>query len=386
MVVPETVSISRLAASRLPSELNRQINKDGSFGEASSFYGRLVLEGFALAAACTDSHTDSRAWRGRLASGAAALKNLTRTDGSMAQLGDNDSGRYLPLGDHPVLGARGVIAIIAAMLDDSELAPPAGDWWEDAVWMYGSDALELMKQGRERDGDSITSLNEAGWYTANLGEAHLTVSCGPVGLSGIGAHAHNDKLSFELFAGEPLIVDPGTYCYTLDPEFRNAFRSTRAHSTLMLDGAEQVPFTDQVFELPDLTRAKCGIFERRDERVVFQGSHRGYQQRFGVKHIRRISLGRHELSIEDRLEGGGKHDVKIGFPLAPGLTVEIDGSQAIIQGSRISARLNAPGALTVEDAEYSPGYLQREKCLRVVYRDQVSLPCSIETSISWSAD
>jgi hypothetical protein len=36
-----------------------------------------------------------------------------------------------------------------------------------------------------------------------------------------------------------VIVDPGTYCYHREPRWRNHFRSTAAHNTVVLDGADQ---------------------------------------------------------------------------------------------------------------------------------------------------
>lgn len=52
-------------------------------------------------------------------------------------------------------------------------------------------------------------------------------------------HAHCDLLSFELsIAGEPTIVNSGTYAY--QSELRPYFRSTAAHNTATVDGDEQM--------------------------------------------------------------------------------------------------------------------------------------------------
>ena len=42
--------------------------------------------------------------------------------------------------------------------------------------------------------------------------------------------------------GVPVIVDPGSYVYTSDPDARNLFRSTRSHNTISVDGEEQNEF------------------------------------------------------------------------------------------------------------------------------------------------
>ena len=63
---------------------------------------------------------------------------------------------------------------------------------------------------------------------------------GPLGFLAIAAHGHADALSVEVrHGGVEILVDPGTYCYHGEPEWRSYFRSTRAHNMLELDGTSQ---------------------------------------------------------------------------------------------------------------------------------------------------
>ena len=84
---------------------------------------------------------------------------------------------------------------------------------------------------------------EAGYFVMRSGwqpwDATLVFDCGPLG-AGSAAHGHADALSFQFFAaGYPYFVDSGTYCYNLDYAWRDAFRGTRAHNTIVtfLDAA-----------------------------------------------------------------------------------------------------------------------------------------------------
>ena len=79
-----------------------------------------------------------------------------------------------------------------------------------------------------------------GLYIFKSPHLYMTVRCGEIGQNGNGGHAHNDQLSITLrIDGKDIIVDPGTYLYTPLPERRNEFRSTMAHFTVQKDGAEQ---------------------------------------------------------------------------------------------------------------------------------------------------
>jgi len=74
-------------------------------------------------------------------------------------------------------------------------------------------------------------------------DIYVAVDLGSLGQNGRGGHAHNDTLSFELFAaGQTWIQDPGTYVYTSDYRARNSFRSSAFHNTLNFADYEQNSF------------------------------------------------------------------------------------------------------------------------------------------------
>src|SRR5437867_3690414 len=68
----------------------------------------------------------------------------------------------------------------------------------------------------------------------------LILDAGPLGCGTSDGHGHADLLSIQVAAfGTPYLVDAGTYCYTTDREWRDFFRSTAAHSTVVVDGVGQ---------------------------------------------------------------------------------------------------------------------------------------------------
>ena len=71
-------------------------------------------------------------------------------------------------------------------------------------------------------------------------EVIAVMDAGPLGYLSIAAHGHADCLAFTLaVAGRAILIDPGTYCYHSEPEWRDYFRGTAAHNTVRVDGCDQ---------------------------------------------------------------------------------------------------------------------------------------------------
>ena len=89
------------------------------------------------------------------------------------------------------------------------------------------------------------------------------------------AHAHADLLSFELTcSGTPIVVDSGVYEYTAG-QWRDYFRSTRAHNTVELNGCNQ---SDVWGSFRMAARALPGevVWDNQEDHVLVQASHDGY--------------------------------------------------------------------------------------------------------------
>lgn len=121
---------------------------------------------------------------------------------------------------------------------------------------------------------------------------YMVVRCGQIGLNGLGAHAHNDPLSVEIWInGRPIIVDPGSYIYTPLPERRNTFRSIQAHFAPYFRGYESGSLDFGVFALGNEAKAKCTAFSKH----LFSGN---YQ--CGANTIfRTVSITDHSVDIVD---------------------------------------------------------------------------------------
>ncbi|UCD17185.1 MAG: alginate lyase family protein [Candidatus Zixiibacteriota bacterium] len=127
---------------------------------------------------------------------------------------------------------------------------------------------------------------DSGFFIFASKRIHMTICAAPNGQNGLGGHAHNDKLSFELnLDGEDIVVDPGTYLYTPLVDWRNRFRSVRAHNTVVVAGQEQnrwTPGRRGLFSLNDETAIE--VLDLSETGIVLQLTYRD------IIHIRQFEI------------------------------------------------------------------------------------------------
>ncbi|MDQ3740255.1 MAG: heparinase II/III family protein, partial [Actinomycetota bacterium] len=323
------------ATGELESEMEHQVRPDGVDHEMSLPYHRLVTELFVCGAQAAEALVPGRltpAFGDRLARMLQFAADTTRPDGLTPQVGDADSGRFLPLGD------------------------------------YGRDEFRshehLFRQhgGPRPQPRGHVAYPDGGFYVMRHGDLFALVRCGDVGMGGLGGHAHNDQLSFELcWGGQPLVVDPGAYLYTADPAARNAFRSTAAHATLRIAGEEQNPLReDDLFSVEDHTRAEARAFDADGPRARFAGVHHGYERLDPpATHERELRFDgeARELAIVDTVRGGAGRLLEWSFPLAPDGEAAGGDGRATARYASCRLVLEAPGLrFEVVDGEVSPAY------------------------------
>ncbi len=152
----------------------------------------------------------------------------------------------------------------------------------------------------------------AGIYVLRSEQIYLLVICHPVGVNRTGPHKHNDWLSFELCVdNQPIVIDPGTYCYTGNIEMRRMFRSTPYHNTVVVDSNEQIPLNNTMFGLNDVVGDVKVLQYKSDANVdILEAEHSGYTRLHrSVIHRRRFLLDKQkqEVEITDTFIGEGDH-------------------------------------------------------------------------------
>jgi hypothetical protein len=210
---------------------------------------------------------------------------------------------------------------------------------------------------------------DGGIYVLRTARIYVAVVCHRIGVNGVGPHKHNDWLSFELCVnGQPIIIDPGTYCYTGDIQARRQFRSTVSHNTVVVDRTEQIPIHDCDFGLMSpVGESRVLLWESNEEVVLLEAEHTGYTRlTHSVLHRRRFLVDklRNKLEITDTFLGEGEHCFEWYFHLDIGLECHIEGRSILIynDGQPIS-RIELQGDVNtchVQTGWVSKAYNRRE--------------------------
>jgi hypothetical protein len=306
----------------------QQVAEDGVHYENSISYHRLVLEMFLAVHLLAEraGRPPSDAYRGSLERMLEFTYSYTRPDGLAPLVGDNDDGRLHILSryfdwnpqDHRHL--LGVGAVLFDRDDFAALAATSPDAVEETAWLMGIEAARRLARDVAAPIRESRAFRTSGLYVMRSPEAHGFVSADEVGTAGIGSHKHNDVFGYELSVrGVPVVVDPGTAAYTGDVGARERSRSTRSHSTVMVDGVEQNEPVE-MFGMRADARIGVSAWTSGPEADVLDASHTGFERLpQPVTHRRRIVLAKGPFAwlVLDTLSGEGEHLLESFVQLAP---------------------------------------------------------------------
>ncbi len=315
----------------LIEQIDRQVTGDGLYFEQSTCYQRytvdMYLQFLILAEANGIEIPPHVGHKVQLL--LDSLLALRGPDGRIPRIGDADGGTLLPLVARTAGDARGTFAVGAAWFGRPDYAWAAGGAAPEVLWLLGPNGLRTVDDlepapPRRRPSCVFRDGGYAVMRSAWEDDAHqLIFDIGPLGCPISAGHGHADLLSIQCSTfGEPCLTDPGTYCYGVDGRWRDALRSTSAHSTVLVDGTSQAdpsgPFAWR--DRPQATLRRW----RSDARVDYADAEHSAYERLPqpVRHRRRVVFvkPRYWIVVDD-LDGSGAHDVELRFQFGA-LTVE----------------------------------------------------------------
>ena len=402
-VFPELRGAARwraLGSGILREESARQVLPDGVYFEQSTCYQmytiEILLHFLLLARRCGLPAPEAveRRVQGML----DFILAVRRPDGSIPQIGDGDGGRLLSLARRGPEDARGLFSTAAALFGRPDYAWAAGGVAPETLWLLGPGGLGPIEAQRPQPPAGTSRLFASGGYAVmrdgfSSRAHHLIFDVGPLGCPISGGHGHADLLGIQLSAfGTTFLPDPGTYCYTAAPSWRDYFRGSAAHSTVIVDGAGQaVP--DGPFAWRDRPRARLHHWESTEAFDFADAEHDAYKRLPDpVLHRRRVLFVKPRyFVVVDDLEGAAEHRVELRFQFAP-MAVSLDPdhwARAQANGRHVLhvrpfACVPLPGEVREKkespiEGWISPDYGRRRGAPVLIYRTATRLPLRIVT-------
>lgn len=374
----------REAREILLREIVNQTYEDGGSREQAFGYHLFVLEFLLLAGLAARNRAEDfppEYWD-RLERMFEFVCGMVEGGEEPPMFGDADDGYVLDLGGGrptarellsvgAILFGRGDFKAEASGPDTYGTKGPTSGRWADegfserAFWLLGKTGYERygrVEVGEEHKQIVPRAFPSSGYYLLQYGRrggadrVSVLFDCGELGLGPIAAHGHADALSITLRAfGHDVFVDPGTYDYFSYGHWRDYFRSTRAHNTVVIDDRDQSEMLGP-FLWGRRANARCTQWKVTEAGALVIGEHDGYSPagpEGGVLHRRSVSLDRAErvLTVRDELLGAGAHSAAWRFHLGEECSVRREGNRFFIGAAGRVVLLELDPGLTVSMLE-----------------------------------
>ena len=307
---PQSQSWRETALRELQQQALVQNGSDGVNREQAVWYHHEVADMLLIAglvARANGMELAAEYWQ-RLEAMLDYIASIMDVGGNVPNFGDADDAivaRLDPTPDAHVY--RSLLATGAVVFDRPALTLKADTFDDKSRWVLGDRAAERFAAlaSSARPSPARREFPVAGYYV--LGheldtprEVRIVADAGRLGYLSIAAHGHADALSFTLSAGgEELLIDPGTFAYHTQKQWRDYFRGTSAHNTVRIDGQDQSVGAGNFLWLAHApVRVLEFISTAQFDRLVAE--HDGYRRlRDPVTHRRELSLD-HATSRRNR--------------------------------------------------------------------------------------
>ena len=312
--------------------ITTQVREDGSHAEQSTYYHGYATDFFLCAAILADRNGCSfpRAYREVLGQMIDFMMHSAWPNGCHPMVGDADGGRLLPFGVRNPNDHRSTLSTAAVYLERGDLRDRAGQFREETLWLLGPGAAVRFQGLTPKPPAEISkAFQQSGFVVMRDGwqsdSNMLVFDAGPQGMDNCG-HGHADALSVVCSAqGTNWLVDPGTFVYTASKEWRDYFRSTQAHNTVVIDGQGQAQ-TGGPFDWANVCPAWLENWATLPNLDYACGVHEGYRRLADpVVHRRRVVFVKPDRwFLLDDLSGAGTHLLEFFFHFHPDAHLRVD--------------------------------------------------------------
>ena len=313
----------RYAQEGLEAELINQHSKNGVNKEEAAEYIQFITDFFLVAyvAGENSGHPFSQQYKEQLQQVLKYIYNFLDCKGNFPKYGDEDDGKcFITDFDEHFNNFKSLLTSGAIIFNDPLLKSKSNGFDIKNQVLFGEAGKKTFNSIPH-----IAVTESSAFYPAeghfisrkkeNDQEVYLHVDAAPLGFLSIAAHGHADALSFLLHVdGQPVIVDPGTYTYHTDPDWRDYFIGTLAHNTIRINKLNQATIAGSTLWLQHY---KCEVLnaETTEAKDSIKAKHNGYEKQ-GISHTREIVFDKKllQINITDSIESKKQGNILIELP------------------------------------------------------------------------
>jgi uncharacterized heparinase superfamily protein len=330
---------------KLFKELEEQFYEDGVNFEHSPTYSRFTIESLlvVLVLLKQKEFSDNQKRLYDLTKiYVQVLRKFVTPENSVPLFSDSDNGRILFLGgtNKEFNNFRGFFDFCGFYFNNEELfiSENKSDINEETKWWCFLSNIEVNSFQKTKK-DNLNYFSSSGYWIYNTEKIYFAFKSGYLGNRNLdfeyAPHVHNDLLSYILYInGKPFIVDSGTYTYDIsDDNFRNYFRSSAAHSIIIVDKNEQLSHVEtfKAINLPKANLVKLDDY-------TCEGSIELENKIILNRRVKIIKDNKLEfLDSASELSNGMK--IETIFNLHPSVKLEIKDSDVYLTNSNVQAKI-----------------------------------------------
>ncbi len=214
-------------------EILLQNNKDGVNKEQATHYQAFVLDSFFQFAFFLQKIDKEFPYK-EILFNMSEFIGLLRQSGKVIEFGDSDDAKLISFNLHTDYYYDYVLQLASTYFNTKFI--DIENMFEEVKFISQKCRLECHKHEYKN-----FYIYEAGGYAIfNLESDFMLFDIGELGFGSIAAHGHSDALSIVYCKdNKPIFVDPGTYIYNIKSKWRDYFRQTSSHNTLVFENKNQ---------------------------------------------------------------------------------------------------------------------------------------------------
>ena len=352
----ESAAWSRLARQGLEREALLQNGPDGVNREQATWYHHEVADMMLLCLLLGRRRGIAfpQGFSQRLEAMLEFIAAIMDADGNVPMIGDADDAQMLRLSREPAFHPyRSLLACGAVLFGRADFKRKAGRFDDKSLWLTGREGLAAFERLPDPPGPELPRrvFPDAGYYLLGRdfgtpAEIRIVADAGPLGYLSLAAHGHADALAFTLSAGgRELLIDPGTFAYHTQGNWRAWFRGTAAHNTVRIDGRDQSEQGGNFMWLRKAAAA-CERWESDAVRDCLAARHDGYLRLPDpVLHRREMLLdkAKGELLVRDSFDCRQAHRAEFCWQFAESCEVALQGDAVVARSGHVRLEMRMPG-------------------------------------------